>query len=158
MTACAVHFICVPVSSCVQVTGIVKLQPESAPAMYRNYYKRPPARRASIWPAADLLSDADIYCGNLPNIPDSTFSVNEGIKDMFTNRGYTVVGSPFVSEISRALDARYGFARGCCVELSSKAEAESALRKLNGFKPSFDNYDRAQRVRTIKIERVAKYR
>ena len=122
---------------------------------YRNYYKQPPARRANIWPAANLLSDAHIYCGN---IPDSPKFRNEDIKNIFKNGGYTVVGSPFVSEISRALDARYGFARGCCVELNSKAEAESALRKLNGFKPSFDNYDRAQRVRTIKIERVAKYR
>ena len=119
-----------PVSSCGQVTGIVKLHPGSDTATYRNYYKQPPASRASIWPAADPLSDAHIYCGN---IPDSPSFVNEKIEKIFTNGGYTVVGSPFVSEISRSLDARYGFTRGCCVELSSKAEAESAVRKLNVY-------------------------
>ena len=122
--------------------------------MYRNYYKWPPAPRASIWPAADPFSDANIYCGNLPNIPDSPFVGIEWIKDVFTNRGYTVVGSPFVSEMSRALDTRYGFASGCCVRLSSKSEANSAVRKLNGFKPIAvmpPSY-------AIKIEMAGKYR
>ena len=157
MTACAVHLFVLPVSSCGQVTGIVKLQPGNATATYRNYYKQPPAPRASIWPAADTLSDAHIYCGNIPDKPSFR---NEDIKNIFTNGGYTAVGSPFVIEISRALDARYGFTRGCCVKLSSKAEAESAVRKLNGFQVKFrEPYGPPQpKSYTIKIERADKYR
>ena len=142
-------------SSCVQVTGIVKLHPGSASVMYRNYYKQPPAR-ASIWPAADPLSDRHIYCGN---IPDHLYFGNEAIKKIFTDEGYSVAGSPFVTEISRALDARYGYARGCCVELSSNAEAESAVRKLNGFKASPpESLGETSLPFEIKIERVDKYR